>query len=389
MARRPQQKRATQKDDKKDSSNKQRLELEIKEREWNVSWNVSRLGKLVRLAPLVTAFSIFIGIPLGMWQWHLQVKQQRLETERLRAEKIANLKREFASDNPAIRIGAALALADYPKESVPVLIFSLGAINPLAGEEDTAFTNAVKTSLKQIGKDAISPLLEELKWINEEVKGRESLLDLQFKKVKGLTQQELKRFTGDKLVNWTFSLNTLFNKSPEEIKNMINTALKLAEKEGGPDYAKALKGSFPEEKIEHIINKMRNMKSSEPQLKVKWKNVRELLSYLLYQHHIERLDLQDFDLSGHSLAHAYLHDANLNFANLSETDLSGANLSNASLVEVTLMDAILTNTNLSNANLQLTALRGAKDLTMANLQGVKGLSKEDLEYAKSKGAIID
>jgi len=231
--------------------------------------------------------------------------------------------------------------------------------------------------------------LEELKWINEEVKGRESLLDLQFKKVKGLTQQELKRFTGDKLVNWTFSLNTLFNKSPEEIKNMINTALKLAEKEGGPDYAKALKGSFPEEKIEHIINKMRNMKSSEPQLKVKWKNVRELLSYLLYQHHIERLDLQDFDLSGHSLAHAYLHDANLNFANLSETDLSGANLSNASLVEVTLMDAILTNTNLSNANLQLTALRGAKDLTMANLQGVKGLSKEDLEYAKSKGAIID
>lgn len=382
MAKKLHQKRRTKTDNlTKKQQELKRLGLEIKEREWNVSL----LGKLVKLAPLFTLLIFSIGVYVGIKQWSLQVEQQRLETERLRTEKIANLKREFGSDSHALRIGAAYALAGYPKEAIPVLIANLGAINPTK-EEDTTFTTVVKTSLKQIGKDAISPLLEELRWINEEVKGREPLRDSQLKEI---TRQELKRFAGDRLINWTFSLNTLFNESPEEIKNMINSTLKSAEKEGGPDYAKALKDFLPEEKIEHIINKMRNMKSSEPQLKVKWKNVRELLLYLLYQHHIEGLNLQDFDLSGHSLAHAYLHGANLNFANLSETDLSGANLSNASLVEVTLIDTILTNTNLSNANLQLTALRGAKDLTMANLQGVKGLSKEDLEYARSKGAIIE
>lgn len=56
-------------------------------------------------------------------------------------------------------------------------------------------------------------------------------------------------------------------------------------------------------------------------------------------------------------------------ANLKKADLSGANLRGANLDKVT-------------------EFREIKNLTKAGLAGAEGLSREDLEYAKSKGAIV-
>src|SRR3989338_3213857 len=147
-------------DKEKNALEKQRIELEIKER----AWNISRWVKVVTplLTPSMIAISILVSAYWYKTQWGLKIEQQRLETERQRQETITNLKREFASENNAVRIGATLALAEYPKEAIPVLIASLK-------EEDTAFVMAVKDSLKQIGKDAVVPLGNELKRLKEEI----------------------------------------------------------------------------------------------------------------------------------------------------------------------------------------------------------------------------
>lgn len=82
---------------------------------------------------------------------------------------IDNHLQQLSSDNLAIRIVAAQSLALYP-EVIPVLISSLGAINLSTKEENTQFTDVLKTSLRQIGKDALMPLLDELRRIQSEIK---------------------------------------------------------------------------------------------------------------------------------------------------------------------------------------------------------------------------
>ncbi len=109
--------------------------------------------------------------------------------------------------------------------------------------------------------------------------------------------------------------------------------------------------------------------------------------------------LRNADLKG-----ATLIRANLFNTQLCEASLSGANLSEATLIRANLCKtwfrlANLTRANLSGANLSGANLSGA-DLSEANLeealslkdtniQGVKGLTKEQLEACKAKGAIID
>ncbi len=125
-------------------------------------------------------------------------------------------------------------------------------------------------------------------------------------------------------------------------------------------------------------------------------------------------NLADADLSWTRLSGAYLSEAKLNGAKLTLADLVGARIILADLREAKLEGADLTmadlrRAKLNGANLFRTKLNGAEleaaDLTMAtlreanpedalslkdtDLRGVKGLTKEQLETCKAKGAIID
>ncbi len=98
------------------------------------------------------------------------------------------------------------------------------------------------------------------------------------------------------------------------------------------------------------------------------------------------------------LSQANLHAAKLSNADLSNADLSGANLNNADLQSVNLSRAVLFSANLSQANLGNANLRDANlrhaDLDEANVQfadftGAVGLSKEEKEDLKKRGATVD
>lgn len=187
-----------------------------------------------------------------------------------------------------------------------------------------------------------------------------------------------------------FSLDALLNKSTdEEFEDIRNE----------------LKDVFPEatdEEIGLVITKLKD-KRSRPQLKVAHKNAVEILAELLCRHHIERGQLWGLDLSGAFLPGANLLDASLHYTNLSGANLIDANLSSAILVGANLSGANLLRANLAGADLayaklsgaylpdvDLTGVKGFKDIenfSGADLRGVKGLSKDDLKYAK--GAIID
>ncbi len=96
-------------------------------------------------------------------------------------------------------------------------------------------------------------------------------------------------------------------------------------------------------------------------------------------------DLSKADLMLANFSEARLFGANLSGSNLSNTDLSNADLRHANLSEV-----ILFETNLSGADLSTAILfDNAPILTRADLRGVKGLTKEQLETYRAKGAIID
>jgi len=81
-------------------------------------------------------------------------------------------------------------------------------------------------------------------------------------------------------------------------------------------------------------------------------------------------------------------DASLRGADLSEADLTGAKLWRADLTGADFSAAKLTGANLREADLSGTILEGTL-LKDTNLRGVNGLTKEQLEAFKSKGAIID
>lgn len=371
---------------KKDKPNIERPELETNKDDLEVDKLKLELKwwRVKVFAPYLTAIIIGLGY-LG--NWYKEIEQRKLETERQRQETLTNRKREFASDNPSIRIAAALALSEYPKEAIQVLIHSLGTLDPHTKEEDIAFTTAIKTSLSQIGEDAIAPLIKELRRLQAEVTVIFAPLYQKrlSKIIKGVEAIPESGLTWS--VTRDFSMDVLLNNPPEDVKNKLKEA-------GATDGETNL-----------VIPKLKDIWSSRPQLKVAHKNAVEILAELLCRHHIERGQLWGLDLSGAFLPGANLSDASLHYTNLSGANLIDANLSSAILVGANLSDTNLLRANLAGADLayaklsgaylpdvDLTGVKGFKDIDSfigANLRGVKGLSKEDLEYAKSGGAIID
>ena len=92
-----------------------------------------------------------------------------------------------------------------------------------------------------------------------------------------------------------------------------------------------------------------------------------------------RADFSRADLSKADLREADFREANLSGAKLWRADLSGAKLSKADLSKA----------DLSETDLWQADLKEARSLQNADLRGVKGLTEEQLEACKAKGAIID
>lgn len=103
---------------------------------------------------------------------------------------------------------------------------------------------------------------------------------------------------------------------------------------------------------------------------------------------LERANLERARLRGANLSYARFRGANLSYARL-----RGANLSEADLSETNLMGTNLSETDLRRANLEGADLTGVenwervKDFTGTNLYHVRGLTKEQLNYALERGAV--
>jgi len=124
----------------------------------------------------------------------------------------------------------------------------------------------------------------------------------------------------------------------------------------------------------------------------------------LREAHLRGAKLQGADLRETDLRQALMREADLrkvrlwgaklSKADLREAKLSKADLSNAELGHDIDLIADLSGADLSNADLSEAKLNGvniehALSLKGTNLRGVKGLTKEQLEACKAKGAIID
>ena len=412
-------------ENKQPNREQERLTLEIKERKWNVSW--------VKFVHLITPIAFLFSVCWGIYTWRHQIDQQKSETKRLRQQTIDNHLQQFSSDNLAIRIVAARSLARYP-EVIPVLISSLGSINLSTKEEETQFTDVLKTSLRQIGKDALMPLLDELRRIQSEIK------DIFIKNV------DLKMtFIYHENVGYQYTEDYLMEETKVKKKLYLYQQFSLytALKSKSDDIMKKLKAipaKLMEEEIESIIANIQNIKTSRTELVVANKNIVEIIANLLGKHDIAGLDLSWIDLSGANLTGIILRKANLKGANLSNAILNHANLSNSILTLANLSGAILDDSNLSNtllmganlshasiirANLfsavlwdtlqrtrivfglwvdggelfrtnltgadlreaKLTKVKGFENVKIknANLGGVEGLSEKDKEYARNEG----
>lgn len=97
-----------------------------------------------------------------------------------------------------------------------------------------------------------------------------------------------------------------------------------------------------------------------------------------------RASLREANLWGADLRGAILWRANLSGAKLRYTNLSDADLWKVNFSGTELKDA-----NLSNANLKKTNLEDALTLKNTDLRRATGLTKDQLEACKAKGAIID
>lgn len=105
-------------------------------------------------------------------------------------------------------------------------------------------------------------------------------------------------------------------------------------------------------------------------------------------------NLSEANLSGANLSGAFLmgvkfKQAHLFKVDLSETFLEEADLSKAYLVEAKFGGANLNNALLLRADLSNTNIEDVLSLKDADLRDVTGLTKEQLEACKAKGAIID
>jgi uncharacterized protein YjbI with pentapeptide repeats len=110
--------------------------------------------------------------------------------------------------------------------------------------------------------------------------------------------------------------------------------------------------------------------------------------------YLRRADLEQVRMPQASLRGADLSLAKLSGAKLWWADLSGADLEAADLSRANLSHAILSQVNLSQADLRRAILRevnleAALSLKDTDLRQVIGLTKEQLEICKAKGAIID
>jgi Pentapeptide repeats (8 copies) len=104
---------------------------------------------------------------------------------------------------------------------------------------------------------------------------------------------------------------------------------------------------------------------------------------------LRRADFSEASLYKVNLFQAELKEAILRKTNLYKANLVGADLSNAHLSQADLRGANLSEADLSGAHLIGVSLEDASSLEGTDLRGVTGLTKEQLEVCKAKGAIID
>ena len=134
-----------------------------------------------------------------------------------------------------------------------------------------------------------------------------------------------------------------------------------------------------------------------PLASVRRVNLREadLSGAYLWGTDLGRANLPRANLTGANLTGANLWRADLRLADLGGADLGGAHLGGAHLDRVDLRRADLRRASLRLASPRspklfvVCNLEDAQSLIDTNLRGVKGLTREQLEACKAKGAIID
>lgn len=350
------------------------------------------LEKIERLARIIALWATLPGAIIGglfTGVTHFSEHNKRKQ------ETIINLKDDLTK-NDTLRSHAVQALANYPKEGLPTVITCLGSTKSvekegrLQSEEDIVLTSTAKETLKRMGKKAVYPLIADLS--REQIEIRIAL-----------------SIDGDeRLAKLSSSLPLTIFEVLDKGNGAVRDALKTIARWNGIEDLK-------DEEIDLVIKKLEGVRYSRFGTVIANRNGTDTLAYLLRTQSIKHLKLPDMDLSHTYLLDARLIDADLRWANLtsaqlnwatmtssqlpwanlSGADLTGANFSKANLEHANLSNAILAGAILSRANLRDTRLdkvqgfREVKDFSKADLRDAKGLSKEDLEYAKSRGAIID
>lgn len=106
--------------------------------------------------------------------------------------------------------------------------------------------------------------------------------------------------------------------------------------------------------------------------------------------------LRGVNFYGAKLSEANLREAKLQYASLADTELIRTNLARSDLRKAVLTGVLLDLTganldgaDLTGANLDGANIGAARSLKNTDLRGVKGLSKEQLEACRARGAIVD
>ncbi|HZU02195.1 MAG TPA: pentapeptide repeat-containing protein [Ktedonobacteraceae bacterium] len=152
------------------------------------------------------------------------------------------------------------------------------------------------------------------------------------------------------------------------------------EKLGRPEYTKYLDASRVRLDGAYI---------ARARLQKVWLREAYLIGADLHDAKLQETDLIKADLTEAKLQGTDLPKAKLRIATLSRAILRRANLMEADLYGVELTGADLEEADLREANLEKTKPETAKSLKGAKMQRVRGLTKEQLEACKAKGAIID
>jgi len=424
-----------------DALEERKLELEIQEREWGMSlW-----GRATKFAPFISVVVAVIGI-FGSVYWYLA--QERLENERLRQAAITSLKRDFASNDQTARVTAAVALADYPDEAMALLssASNLGAIKSGTRQENAEFTNAVKDSLRQMGADVVPPLLREVRRLQRDVVrvfDKAPLTDGTTSFIQRILSDPLSLDRSREVLADDYDLGYVREKLPEsDFKTLIDNLLEqellslvIANKNAVEVLATQLRAyDFDSLDLSGLYLSgdfssayLRDANLSDARLEETDFSKADLTGADLRNADLQfanfsdaalrqadlsesRIDnaiflradffeaklakamadhadfkgatISDTDLSNARLFSVKFTNSKLNGANLSGAYLNSSDLSGADLTDADFHGAVLRAANLSN----VIGFREIADLTLTNLKNVKGLSPEDMEYAKSTGA---